>query len=296
METRINNIPPHRSQRGTQKKETPLSKGEKRQLRQLLFALMVFGLLLIGKATPTGYLYTFGAEMTKLLHWEQDFVETFSALGKSIGSEEPFLDTFSGIFDSTSPGEEETTEDTDAESLGGFGDDTEEDGAVSQVFYALPEVLESTNIVTSKLAEESSEIYQTFLETGNYTSPIVGGLSSTFGYRTHPISGEYLMHEGVDLVAEEGREILAFADGIVDYVGESEVYGLYLQLEHGDGYETFYAHCSALLVTDGASVSKGDVIALVGETGEVTGAHLHFELKENGERIDPLPYVETVSQ
>lgn len=257
---------------------------------------MVFGLLLIGKATPTGYLYTFGAEMTKLLHWEQDFVETFSALGKSIGSEEPFLDTFSGIFDSTSPGEEETTEDTDAESLGGFGDDTEEDGAVSQVFYALPEVLESTNIVTSKLAEESSEIYQTFLETGNYTSPIVGGLSSTFGYRTHPISGEYLMHEGVDLVAEEGREILAFADGIVDYVGESEVYGLYLQLEHGDGYETFYAHCSALLVTDGASVSKGDVIALVGETGEVTGAHLHFELKENGERIDPLPYVETVSQ
>ena len=79
----------------------------------------------------------------------------------------------------------------------------------------------------------------------------------------------------------------------MDYIGDSPVYGLYLQINHAGGVQSFYAHCSQLLVQQGQTVTAGQVVALSGSTGNSTGPHLHFELKLNGVRLNPVYYIET---
>ncbi|HIR19880.1 MAG TPA: peptidoglycan DD-metalloendopeptidase family protein [Candidatus Pelethomonas intestinigallinarum] len=124
-----------------------------------------------------------------------------------------------------------------------------------------------------------------------YQSPILGALSSTFGWRDHPVDGENKFHYGVDLAAAEGADICAFADGKVYATGESSTLGNYIMLEHPGGYITLYAHCSRVTVTGGA-VSMGDKIAEVGQTGVATGPHLHFELHDGSLYLNPIYYVQ----
>ncbi|MEQ2443595.1 M23 family metallopeptidase [Pseudoflavonifractor intestinihominis] len=126
-------------------------------------------------------------------------------------------------------------------------------------------------------------------------SPVDGAegwwVSSPYGWREHPVDEEEKFHNGVDLAVNTGTSIKAFADGVVDYIGDSPVYGLYTQIDHGNGVTSFYAHCSELLVQQGQTVSVGDVIALSGATGNATGPHLHFELKKEGILLNPLYYI-----
>lgn len=126
-------------------------------------------------------------------------------------------------------------------------------------------------------------------------SPIEGAegwwVSSVYGWREHPVDEEEKFHNGVDLAVNTGTSVKAFAAGVVDYIGDSPVYGLYTQIDHGNGVTSFYAHCSELLVQQGQSVALGDVIALSGNTGNSTGPHLHFELKKDGMRLNPLYYI-----
>lgn len=123
------------------------------------------------------------------------------------------------------------------------------------------------------------------------SSPVNGYSSSGFGYRMHPILNELRFHYGTDFAADEGTEICAFADGVVLAVGEDDGYGSYVMLDHGDGFETLYGHCSALLVSEGDYVMKGTCIALVGSTGQATGPHLHFELLHDGVYLNPEFYL-----
>ena len=97
----------------------------------------------------------------------------------------------------------------------------------------------------------------------------------------------------MDLVVNTGTPVLAFADGTVDYIGESQVYGLYLQLRHAGGVTSFYAHCGELLVQQGQTVKAGEQVAVSGATGNATGPHLHFEIKRNGVRLNPVYYIQT---
>lgn len=123
--------------------------------------------------------------------------------------------------------------------------------------------------------------------------PVAGVVTSAFGYRNHPVSGENALHRGVDVGAPEGSDIVAFADGTVEYTGrDDQVCGLYLQIDHGGGVKTFYAHCGKLLALDGQKVKAGDVVAKVGSTGNATGPHLHFALRKDGEYLDPALYVQ----
>ena len=124
------------------------------------------------------------------------------------------------------------------------------------------------------------------------TSPVVGELNSGFGYRDHPVNGKHLFHSGADINADSGDPIGAFADGVVEYLGEDSSYGLYLQIDHGNGVKSFYAHCQSLCVQTGQRVTAGETVALVGATGTATGPHLHLELKCGGLRVDPAWYVE----
>ena len=124
-------------------------------------------------------------------------------------------------------------------------------------------------------------------------TPVLGEISSGYGYRTHPLTGESSFHAGVDIAADKGTPIAAFADGKVDFIGESEAYGLYIQLDHGNGIKSFYCHCSELLLGKGKTVDAGQIIALVGDTGDTTGSHLHLELKRENIFLNPLYYIET---
>ena len=126
------------------------------------------------------------------------------------------------------------------------------------------------------------------LETVN---PILGHLNSVYGYRDHPVDGEYKFHNGVDIGGQMGDPIGAFAAGTVEYIGENDDHGLYLQIDHGNGVKSFYAHCSKLCVSQGQTVAAGETVALVGSTGVSTGPHLHLEIKCNGVHVDPAYYV-----
>ena len=123
-----------------------------------------------------------------------------------------------------------------------------------------------------------------------YVSPVSGIKSSGFGYRLHPIENKVKYHYGTDFAANTGTAITAFADGVIVAAGDSDSYGKYIIIDHGDGYSTLYAHCSELCMGCG-NVSKGDVIAKVGSTGAATGPHLHFELMCNDTYLNPEFYL-----
>ncbi len=126
---------------------------------------------------------------------------------------------------------------------------------------------------------------------GEWYWPLPGRyyISSTFAYRKHPITGKWSHHTGNDIPAPGGTEIHAAKDGVVTDVGKNSVYGNYIQISHGNGYSTFYAHMkSTAIVKEGATVKRGQVIGYVGTTGYSTGNHLHFELRVNGTRADAL--------
>ncbi len=117
--------------------------------------------------------------------------------------------------------------------------------------------------------------------------PAYGTVTSKYGFRYHPISGDYLMHNGLDIAADKGTEIIAVYDGVVQKSGYSESYGYYVLLKHSNNLETLYAHCSELNVETGDTVKRGETVALVGSTGRSTGPHLHFEVRVKNYRINP---------
>ena len=124
--------------------------------------------------------------------------------------------------------------------------------------------------------------------------PVAGTITSQFGYRIDPITGEVSSHTGTDIACAEGTPILAAADGTVtvanglDSWGGS--YGYYIQIDHGGGLETLYAHCSSICVTTGQQVQAGQVIGYVGHTGRATGSHLHWEVRVNRSRKDAMSF------
>ena len=116
-------------------------------------------------------------------------------------------------------------------------------------------------------------------------------ISSPFGYRNHPITHQYTLHKGVDIAAPKNAAILAANDGTVATVVNGRTgYGKYVIVDHGGGYLTLYAHCNSISVKEGAKVKKGQEIAKVGMTGSATGYHLHFEVRINGEVVDPMGF------
>ncbi|HIR36526.1 MAG TPA: peptidoglycan DD-metalloendopeptidase family protein [Candidatus Faecimorpha stercoravium] len=129
--------------------------------------------------------------------------------------------------------------------------------------------------------------------TGTFIWPVPSShyISSPYGYRIHPIYGGSRLHAGVDIGASHGQSILAADGGTVTYAGYNSSYGYFVMISHpSTGYVTLYAHCSQLLVYTGQQVSQGDVIALIGSTGDSTGPHCHFEVRINGSTTDPMNF------
>ena len=120
-------------------------------------------------------------------------------------------------------------------------------------------------------------------------------LSSSFGMRRHPITKRFARHAGIDIPAPHGTPIYAAADGVVARAKQLGSYGNLVEIEHGNAIQTRYGHMSALNVTSGQWVRKGDVVGFVGSTGRSTGNHLHYEVRISGVAVDPMPFVQETS-
>lgn len=119
------------------------------------------------------------------------------------------------------------------------------------------------------------------------TLPDVGEVSSDYGWRTDPFHGAQKFHAGIDLKASYGQDVPAAAAGTVTFAGERGAYGLMVEVRHANGATSRYAHLSSAAVAVGDSVSSGQLVGRVGQSGRATGPHLHFEVLVNGQRVDP---------
>lgn len=130
------------------------------------------------------------------------------------------------------------------------------------------------------------------VNTSGWCSPLVSyTLTSPFGMRTHPITGEYKMHNGIDMAAPEGTPIYAAKGGQVSIAAYSASAGNYVQINHGDGYRSVYMHMTGYTVKPGQYVAQGQLIGYVGNTGASKGNHLHFGISLNGSYVNPVGYI-----
>lgn len=170
------------------------------------------------------------------------------------------------------------------------------DIAVSEIFNSFKNVVQETfspNVEepsgeTESTTGEKADFSPVFL-TVNFTNPIKeGNITSKFGYRISPITNKYSLHTGLDIATPKNTKIYAAYDGIVIKAEYHEINGNYVVIEHSNTLKTTYNHCNKLLIKEGETVRKGEVIALVGATGYATSNHLHFEVLLNGKYINPL--------
>ena len=299
---------------------------ERRRLAQLAVCLALFLAVFVGKGIFPERLAEARETVLGVIQSDTDFQAAFSQLGRSVSQGEPILDTLGELWVEVFGGAAVTVqgqasradspllraqaaflsgfpvrEDASGHWLGLRGplaappaeprsepDHTEPqppaEPAVVHVEYTGPALPD--NATMDKYSLSALGITET-------VTPALGWVSSPFGWREHPVDGEEKFHNGVDLAVNNGTDVLAFASGTVDYIGDSPVYGLYLQLSHAGGLKSFYAHCSQLLVQQGQVVAAGERVAQSGDTGNATGPHLHFELKLNGVLLNPLYYIET---
>lgn len=318
--------PAHRRS-GRRVKSVGLGRQEKRRLIQLLICMLIFAAVYIGKGVYPQKMGIWKEKALEVLQNDTDFKAAFVGLGQAVSNGKPVIDTlgdmwievFGGASGSTefndyrleTPGYrqertllasqtigkdlfekrlgiEETFSDqekqTETETETGWGE--REDVSQPALLEPQPQAAYHGPALPSGCTMEKLS-----LQLDDTITPVMGVISSGFGYRTHPVDGEYKFHYGVDIAADIGTPIKAFADGEVDYVGKSTIYGNYLQLRHADGVTTFYAHCKKLCIKDGQKVKKGDKIAEVGDTGNATGPHLHFEIRLDGEFLNPCYYI-----
>ena len=157
------------------------------------------------------------------------------------------------------------------------------------------EPLRSSPVVPLRAVAPEAFLQKSLPEDGELSLHFEGRVSSPFGWRRDPITGETRMHKGIDLAMPAGTPVRAPADGTVVFSGEMRGYGKVVILQHEDGTETVYGHNRSNECREGATVQKGDVIAHVGMSGRATGPHLHFEVRKGGEAVDPTGYVELAS-
>jgi murein DD-endopeptidase MepM/ murein hydrolase activator NlpD len=142
-------------------------------------------------------------------------------------------------------------------------------------------------------AQSSNVNITTTYDGGTFSWPCPSSttISSEYGNRMHPVLGVYKFHNGIDIAASTGSAIVAAYKGTVVGAGYNSSMGNYVMIDHGDGLYTIYMHASALYVSTGQNVAKGDTIAAVGSTGRSTGPHLHFGVRLNGSYVNPHSYV-----
>ncbi len=167
----------------------------------------------------------------------------------------------------------------------------------------VPELLEAMDALAAQLENREAQLgaLETVIAHQNLSDRVYpqgrpvnsGYISSYFGKRADPFTGKPANHTGIDFAGNEGDPIVAVADGVVSYSGDRFGYGLMVEVKHGNGYATRYAHNAENLVAVGDEVRKGQVVAHMGQTGRATGPNLHFEVLKNGRRVNPVNFIRT---
>ena len=299
---------------GTQRRDTAkaasrrtsdaMSRRERRICMQLVASGGIFVLLVALKLLMPGHLADIGQRIGDVLESNLDAQAVFSVIGQAAAGERNAEEIWDDVYQAVFSGEKDVEvmktavitghRDTTAlEELRAFREQqtanpTEETAAETDSEAVLTGVLYSPENLPERVSME--QVVLGF----DYLSPVSGSVSSPFGYREHPTAGAERFHYGIDLAAGEGAKIVCFANGTVKAVGESSSYGKYLIVTHDGGAETLYAHCSAVTVSSGQAVKRGETIARVGATGMATGPHLHFELQQKGIYLNPIYYVSCV--
>ena len=167
--------------------------------------------------------------------------------------------------------------------------------------YVLPGLLDSIEEIENRIvnSEQQLEVIDALFVSRNTQDELFiagrpikwGWMSSAFGYRTDPFTGKRAWHGGVDFAGKEDSDIVAVASGVVTWSGTRYGYGNLVEVNHGDGYTTRYAHCKSLLVAVGDVVEKGQRLAAMGSTGRSTGPHVHYEVRKQGKPVNPKKYI-----
>ena len=322
---------PGRTRHG--KRET-LSPGEKRHLAQLVACGSIFVLLVAVKLLLPGRMTQVNERLAGMLEQNIDMQGVFSAVGRAVSGEADvnvaLQDMYQAVFDPQEAPAVEASAPAGGEAVdvrlpsaieplrsfrtGTGGSDGWLDlpaasaGTAETARAGETDAAETTETASRDTAEAATLAYVLYSDQNlpdnvcleqallgfDYCTPVMGTLTSGFGYREHPVEGEERFHYGVDIAAAAGTEIGCFADGIVTAVGESSSYGKYITVSHQGGFSTLYAHCSRTLASSGDTVKEGETIAEVGETGIATGPHLHFELHQGSQYLNPIYYVSLV--
>lgn len=178
-------------------------------------------------------------------------------------------------------------------------EETKAEEATGQIENSAQIAIDTNDENIGGSTEETNEVEKTqeqkdiekVKNTTSFIKPIEGTISSTFGWRTPTTVTVPKYHTGLDIAAKTGTDIQVVADGIVEFAAYSGSYGKLVKINHGNGVETWYAHTSKIYVKVGDEVKAGDIIAAVGSTGNSTGPHLHFEIRINGEHVNPQSYL-----
>jgi murein DD-endopeptidase MepM/ murein hydrolase activator NlpD len=176
-----------------------------------------------------------------------------------------------------------------------------EEPSLSGSGVAAPDVLMAMAELDSQLNDREAQLFvlESVLANQNLSARVYpqgrpvksGWMSSYFGRRTDPFTGKPANHRGVDFAGKEGAEIIAVADGVVTWSASRYGFGNLVEINHGNGYSTRYAHNAENLVDVGEEVKKGQTVALMGDTGRATGPNLHFEVLKNGQRVNPVTFI-----
>ena len=168
------------------------------------------------------------------------------------------------------------------------------DNAVSErdsAEQAYQELLQTSRQIEQMIRASQGHTSGAVQSTGRMIWPLNGPITSPYGWRTHPIFGTARYHSGIDIGADYGENISAADSGTVIFAGWMGGYGYAVIIDHGGGISSLYGHNSELTVSEGQQVRQGQVIALAGSTGYSTGPHCHFEVRQNGEPVDPSGYL-----
>lgn len=307
------------------RKKEKISAAERRHLGQLVVCAVIFVSIVAARLLLPQKMERLSDSLRGTLGQSMDVQEVFSAVGRVVSGEESVSDSWGDVYQAVFGPEEDAAVETAAQTTVAVPEKlvrkgrpvTDPPAAAASETDPLPASAVATGAETTQETKPPADpapaptggdlsavtlVYSNLpknvcLEQQilgfSYTSPVVGPLSSPFGYREHPIEGEEKFHYGVDLAVDEGTAIASFADGTVTAVGESSSLGKYVIVEHENGYSTLYAHCSKVTVSSGAAVKKGGKLAEAGQTGLATGPHCHFELHRDSNYLNPVYYVQT---
>ena len=259
-------------------------------LQSVLCILIVSGIFLVSKISPSVFAdmkEDYGRIMQKNM--------TASEMAKQLKSAAEFVFKPVSVAEiaheeaqATKPAETEIAEITEDFSVSSFEATSDETGETVAVGEIVSGGSGGEDLEKREAAKGTS--FAPYYVSVAPVMPVKGGrITSKFGYRTNPVSGNYGFHTGLDIAAAEGTPVSAAFYGEIAETGSSDVWGNYVLMKHSEKFYTYYCHLSEIYVTDGAVIRQGETVGLVGSTGWSTGPHLHFEVRINGVRVNPEP-------